>query len=80
MQTREKLIQEIQQALDELVEEVLNFLLFTKTRRTQPATKPVWELADEIVADIPEDVLNQLPTDGASQHDPYLYGSPKREA
>jgi hypothetical protein len=35
MTSREKLIQEITQAPDFLVEEVLDFLLFTKSRRGQ---------------------------------------------
>lgn len=78
METREKLIEEIQKAPDDLVEEVLNFLLFTKNRQTQIKTKPIWELADEIVKDIPQEVLDTLPNYGASQHDHYLYGSLKR--
>jgi predicted DNA-binding antitoxin AbrB/MazE fold protein len=39
---------------------------------------PIWEYAAQLMRDIPEDVLNALPTDGASQHDHYLYGAPKR--
>ena len=38
-------------------------------------------LAERIAAlarDLPEQVLDSWPTDGASQHDHYLYGSPKR--
>ena len=30
--------------------------------------KPIWEFAAELVRDIPDDVLNPLPTDGAAQH------------
>jgi len=30
---------------------------------------PIWEYAAQLMHDIPEDVLNALPTDGASQHD-----------
>ena len=40
--------------------------------------KPIWEVIDEIMRDVPEEVLRLLPTDGAAQHDHYLYGSPKR--
>jgi antitoxin component of MazEF toxin-antitoxin module len=38
-------------------------------------------LAERIAAlahDLPPDVQQQLPTDGAAQHDHYLYGTPKR--
>ena len=38
-------------------------------------------LAEQITArarDLPQEVLDRLPTDGAAQHDHYLYGTPKR--
>jgi len=38
---------------------------------------PIWEYAAQLMRDIPEDQLQALPTDGASQHDHYLYGAPK---
>ena len=41
---------------------------------------PQQSLGEKIVAlsrDIPNEVLNSWPTDGASQHDHYMYGSPK---
>lgn len=33
----------------------------------------------EIWADMPPEVRAKLPTDGASQHDHYIYGVPKRD-
>jgi putative addiction module CopG family antidote len=42
--------------------------------------KPIWEIAAELLADVPEEVLNRLPVDGAAQHDHYIYGTPKRPA
>jgi hypothetical protein len=69
MQSREKLIQEIEQAPDDLVEEVLNFLLFTKTRRTQPKNKPIWGIADDIVADT---LVNHLYKNTNFTFAPYL--------
>jgi len=33
----------------------------------------------EIWADMPDEVRAKLPEDGASQHDHYIYGVPKRE-
>lgn len=41
--------------------------------------RPTWEVIAEIMADVPPDVLAQLPKDGASQHDHYIYGWPKRD-
>jgi hypothetical protein len=40
MAAREQLLNEIAQASDVLVEEVLDFLLFAKTRRTQQTSEP----------------------------------------
>jgi len=93
MQAKERLIQEIEQAPDSLIEEVLDFLLFKQAQQQQKLSqasplkdeetplnsKPIWELFEEFTKDIPEDVLAKLPTDGAVQHDHYLYGSPKQE-
>jgi len=34
----------------------------------------------ESMQDIPREVMASMPADGASQHDHYIYGWPKREA
>jgi hypothetical protein len=91
MTAREKLIQEIAQAPDFLVEEVLDFLLFSKQRREQnisvsePTTpseqnsKPIWEIFEKFTSILPEEVISRLPVDGSVQIDHYLYGTPKQE-
>jgi hypothetical protein len=38
----------------------------------------LWNEIDEIVSAVPEDAWSDVPTDGAANHDHYLYGSPKR--
>ena len=43
----------------------------------EPST-PIWEVAEELFGAIPDEELAQLPTDGATQHDHYIYGTPKR--
>jgi antitoxin component of MazEF toxin-antitoxin module len=43
-----------------------------------PKRRPIWERIAEMVADVPPEELAKLPTDGASQHDHYIYGTPKR--
>jgi len=40
--------------------------------------KRIWEVAAEIAQGIPEEELKAVPTDGALQHDHYLYNAPKR--
>lgn len=78
MTTKEKLLQEIEQSPELLLEEVLSFLLFTKNTRYSQPQKPIWQVAQELMADAPPEIVDQLPKDGASQHDHYIYGIPKR--
>lgn len=40
--------------------------------------KPIGEIIDELMSDLPDEVLDRLPVDGAAQHDHYIYGIPKR--
>lgn len=35
--------------------------------------KPIWEVAADLVREIPEDELDAMPTDAAAQHDHYLH-------
>ena len=41
-------------------------------------SRPVWEVISEIMKDVPDEVFDRLPKDGASQVDHYIYGLPKR--
>ena len=41
--------------------------------------KSIWQIAEDFVKDIPLEELNKLPTDGAEQHDHYIYGTVKIE-
>ena len=65
MTAREQLIQEIDQAPDFLVEELLDFLLFAKTRRSQQSLSQQKELrpfalcAGEFI--VPSDFNDPLP-------------------
>ena len=40
--------------------------------------QPFWERITERMKRLPPEVFDSLPRDGASEHDHYLYGSPKR--
>ena len=43
-------------------------------------TRPIGEIIDELMRNVPDEVLDRLPFDGAAQHDHYIYGTPKRLA
>lgn len=48
-----------------------------------PTGQPHGHIADmicESMKDVPPEVMATMPEDGASQHDHYIYGWPKREA
>jgi len=44
----------------------------------EPTQEPIWEQILALTRDLPPEVFDGLPTDGASQHDHYIYGTPKR--
>jgi hypothetical protein len=89
MNAKVQLIEAIEQAPDALIEELLDFLLFAQTRRKQqaedktvvqptPSSRPIWEHFEDFTRDLPQEVISQLPTDGAAEIDHYLYGKPKQ--
>lgn len=57
-------------------------LEFVENLAERPAAgrddRPIWEVIREISAEVPDEEWAKLPTDGAEQHDHYLYGSPKK--
>ncbi len=44
-----------------------------------PNRKPIWEKESFREAAIPDEEWDELPVDGAEQHDHYIYGTPKRQ-
>jgi len=46
----------------------------------EPQHKPFWERIVERSKEVPDDVWEELPGDGAAEIDHYLYGSPKRNS
>ena len=79
-------------SLDDAIAEAVRLLLNQKGRseagpenagavgQVAPTYKPIWEVFEEITAGIPEEEWAKLPTDGAEQHDHYIYDTPKRPA
>ena len=49
----------------------------TEEAKTPSANKSIWQIAADFSKDLPEEVLAQLPSDGAVEHDHYIYGTPK---
>jgi len=88
MTAKEQLLQEIQNSPELLIQEVLDFFLFTKNRRfrnSEPETtdkqipqQPIWEFAQELMQDAPPEELAKLPADSARNLDHYFFGAPKQ--
>ncbi|NBD17456.1 MAG: hypothetical protein GVY04_15350 [Cyanobacteria bacterium] len=85
MTIKEQLLRELETAPQPVTEEVFDFLLLAKIKHHRSSsyeqsenTQLLGAFAEKLVADIPEEVLNELPTDSAEQHDHYIYGTPKR--
>jgi hypothetical protein len=61
-------------------QQVLDFVEFLAQKNQTPAPKQsIWDMIDEHMARLPDEVWENMPTDGSYQHDHYLYGTPKRE-
>jgi len=41
-------------------------------------SRPIWDVILDNMKDVPPEEFAKLPRDGASEHDHYLYGHPKR--
>jgi predicted DNA-binding antitoxin AbrB/MazE fold protein len=48
------------------------------TAQTVPSVPSLGEQIVALAEALPEEVVSQWPRDGASQHDHYIYGTPKR--
>ena len=41
--------------------------------------RPIWEIITDSMKEVPDEVFDRLPQDGASQVDHYIYNLPKRD-
>jgi hypothetical protein len=64
------------------VEEWIEKLAEPMATPNPAAERPLQHIANFIVEsmkDVPPEIMATMPTDGASQHDHYIYGWPKRD-
>jgi hypothetical protein len=45
---------------------------------SERSERPIWEIFEEVADNLPDEIVADLPIDGSTQHDHYLYGSPKQ--
>ena len=62
------------------LKKAIQFELQTQAKKaSKKVNQPIWEVAQSLIQDMTEDELNLLPTNGAEQHDHYIYDKPKQE-
>ena len=47
-------------------------------REDNSPRRPIWEVITDRMKNVPDELFERLPKDGASQVDHYIYGLPKR--
>ena len=72
----EQIVSKIRRLSDKERDDVLRYVDRVISKQDRP--KKLGEKIQELVADIPNEVWEKLPRDGAEQHDHYIYGTPKR--
>ncbi|HQU92954.1 MAG TPA: hypothetical protein PLK77_11690 [Pyrinomonadaceae bacterium] len=72
----EQIVDKIRALSDEERADVLRYVERVLRRHDRPAT--LGERISQIVADVPDEIWDRVPTDGAEQHDHYIYGTRKR--
>lgn len=67
-------------SLEAFVEQVLRDLARHRDGGNASESEPFWKTFTRQIHALPDAVFEHLPEDGASEHDHYLFGSPKRNA
>ena len=81
----EKLIEKLRALPEGQQEEVLKFVedlagVEIRADNGHPAGRvAIWDKIEEIMRDVPDEVLASIPTDGSINVDHYLYGASKKE-
>jgi hypothetical protein len=65
--------------LGAFVERVLSEKSREALHGSREDTRPIWEVITDIAKNIPDQVFDRLPSDGAGQVDHYIYGLRKRD-
>lgn len=68
----------LKEVINDIQETIENYLETTSEPAPNLDDRSIWEVCDEIMKDLPISTLEQLPIDGAEQHDHYIYGIPKQ--
>ncbi len=76
--SREKYEQFLASLKDEEVKEVLNFVKDSRRAKKSKKEKSISDMFEELSSELPLENWQELPVDGAENHDHYLYGAHKK--
>ena len=71
----DRVVEKLNELPEERQQQILDFVEFLAEKHTPQKT--IWDKIEEITKDVPDEVWEELPADGAENHDFYLYGTPK---
>lgn len=78
------ILEKLQALPDNKQQEVLALVdeMLKETHEPSPSknVRPIWEIIQEISDQAPPGTWDDVPTDGAVNHDHYLYGAPKKNS
>lgn len=63
---------------EEEMRQVLNFVNGLRKEKATSQAKPISAIFEDLSSEISLDEGRELPSDGAENHDHYLYGAPKK--
>lgn len=66
-------------SLDAYLQEVMAREAGSPIQAVMPGPRHIAEVILERMSKVPPEIMAAMPKDGASQHDHYIYGFPKRE-
>ena len=58
---------------------VLNFVKNLRKEKNAPQAKPISAIFEDLSREVSLEEWSELPSDGAENHDHYLYGAPKKK-
>ena len=71
--------EQIQVLSEEEMRQVLNFVTGLREAKQASRAKSISTVFEELSNQVPLEEWSKLPSDGAENHDHYLYGAPKKK-
>ncbi len=64
---------------DDELKQVLKFMRNLRKEKSEQQARPISAIFEDLSSEIPLEEWEELPSDGAENHDHYLYGASKKD-